>query len=67
MVKDQSILLLLTSLVILITFTLDDLLMLFGEKRKRNLGSYRIMIIGDDVAVVGDKDGDVDSENGDPP
>ena len=67
MVKDQSILLLLTSLVILITFTLDDLLMLFGEKHKRNLGSYRIMIIGDDVAVVGDKDGDVDSENGDPP
>ena len=41
--------------------------MLFGEKPKRNLGSYRIKIIGDDVAVVGDKDGDVDSENGDPP
>ena len=55
------------NLVILITFTLDDLLMLFGEKPKRNLGSYRIKIIGDDVAVVGDKDGDVDSENGDPP
>ena len=36
--------------------------MLFGEKPKRNLGSYRIMIIGDDVAVVGDKDGDVDNE-----
>ena len=25
------------------------------------------MIIVDDVAVVGDKDGDVDNENGDPP
>ena len=41
--------------------------MFFGEKPKRNLGSYRIMIIGDDVAFVGDKDGDVDNENGDPP
>ena len=41
--------------------------MLFGEKPKRHLGSYRIMIIVDDVAVVGDKDGDVDNENGDPP
>ena len=41
--------------------------MLFGEKPKRNLGSYRIMIIGDDVAVVGGKDGNVDNKNGDPP
>ena len=41
--------------------------MLFGEKPKSHVGSYRIMIIGDDVAFVGDKDGDVDNENGDPP
>ena len=41
--------------------------MFFGEKPKSHVGSYRIMIIGDDVAVVGDKDGDVDNENGDPP
>ena len=41
--------------------------MLFGEKPKSHLGSYGIMIIGDDVAVVGDKDGDVDNENGDAP
>ena len=41
--------------------------MLFGEKPKSHLGSYRIMMIGDDVAVVSDKVGDVDNENGDPP
>ena len=67
MIIDQSILPLVINLVILITFTLDDLLMLFGEKPKSHLGRYRIMIIGDDVAVVGDKDGDVDNKNGDPP
>ena len=41
--------------------------MLCGEKPKSHLGSYRIIIItGDDVVVVGDKDGDVDNKNGDP-